>query len=226
MALLVHDPTIDQMRCPRCCFRRGLGAATGRGRPAPRQRDRDTGPGRAGPASGATTSHWPDARSTAPPARRGPAWPRLSARCLSERRSLVRRSPTGAAQCSRRLAMPEPSIQRARHAAGVHHLVEPRQRHQLVLVAAVRPAAVTPQTVAMDGGHRHALGGVGVAVGVGPDRLVGPAAGSLPPGRQPVNHGRLAGSDPLPKALAQVRKGGDEPAVGLAGPERGEPGEQ
>ena len=47
-----------------------------------------------------------------------------------------------------------------------------------------------------------------------------------PPGRQPVNHDRLAGSGHLPTALAQVRKGGDERPVGLAVPECGEPGEQ
>jgi hypothetical protein len=48
----------------------------------------------------------------------------------------------------------------------------------------------------------------------------------LHPGRQPVNQDRLAGSGHLPKALAQVRKGGDERPVRLAVPERGEPGEQ
>jgi hypothetical protein len=48
----------------------------------------------------------------------------------------------------------------------------------------------------------------------------------LHPGRQPVNQDRLAGSGRLPKALAQVRKGSDERPVGLAVPERGEPGEQ
>jgi len=113
---------------------------------------------------------------------------------------------------------PKPSIQQARHAAGIQHLVEPRQRDELVLVAAARPAAVTPQKVAM--------GGVGVAFGVVPDLLVGPSAGSLHPGRQPVNQDRLAGSGHLPKALAQVRKSGNERPVGLAVPERGEPGEQ
>src|SRR5215204_547070 len=40
---------------------------------------------------------------------------------------------------------PKPPIQQARHAAGVQRLVEPRQRDELVLVAAARPAAVTPQ---------------------------------------------------------------------------------
>ena len=39
----------------------------------------------------------------------------------------------------------------------VKHLTDPRQRQQFVLVAATGPAAVTPQQIAVDCGHHHAL---------------------------------------------------------------------
>jgi hypothetical protein len=55
---------------------------------------------------------------------------------------------------------------------GVQGLADPRQGEQLVFVAAARPAAVAVQQVAMDGGDRDALGGVGVALGVIEDLLV------------------------------------------------------
>ena len=52
----------------------------------------------------------------------------------------------------------------------------------------------------MDGRHRNALGGVGVPLGVVQHLLVGPPAGSLHPGRQPVHAHRLAGCGPSPQA--------------------------
>jgi hypothetical protein len=50
----------------------------------------------------------------------------------------------------------EPAIQQAADLDIVQHVVQLRQRKQLVLVAAARPAAVAPQQVAPDGGHRQA----------------------------------------------------------------------
>jgi hypothetical protein len=59
---------------------------------------------------------------------------------------------------------------------------------------------------------------VGVPLGVVQDLLVGPPAGALHPGGQPIHHDRLAGCGYLGKPLAQVGQGGDEGAVGLAVP--------
>jgi hypothetical protein len=61
----------------------------------------------------------------------------------------------------------------------VKHLSDPRQRQQFVLVAATGPAALTPQQIAVDRGHHHALGGVGVALDVIQHLLVGPGPGPL-----------------------------------------------
>jgi hypothetical protein len=76
--------------------------------------------------------------------------------------------------------------------------------------------------VTMDGRHRHALGGVGVALGVVEHLLVGPGSGPLHPGGQPVDHGRLAGGGHLGKALGQVGQVGYEGPVGLADPKLGD----
>ena len=72
----------------------------------------------------------------------------------------------------------------------------------------------------MDARQRHALGGVGVALGVVQHLLVAPAGGSLHPGGQPVHAHRLADLGHLPKALLQLVQGGDEGAVRLAEAER------
>jgi hypothetical protein len=45
----------------------------------------------------------------------------------------------------------EPPVQQAGGLDVVQHVVQPRQRKQLVLVAAARPATVAPQQVAVDG---------------------------------------------------------------------------
>jgi hypothetical protein len=72
---------------------------------------------------------------------------------------------------------------------GVQHLVQPRPREQLLLVAAARPApshhSRSPQTV--DSARPWA---VGVPLGVVQDLLAGSSAGSLHPGRQPVQADR------------------------------------
>jgi hypothetical protein len=60
------------------------------------------------------------------------------------------------------------------------------------------------------------LGGVGVALGVVQHLLVGPPAGALHPGGQPVHADRLAGGGHLRKPLAKVVQAGDEAPVGLA----------
>jgi hypothetical protein len=93
-------------------------------------------------------------------------------------------------------------------------------------VAAARPAAITPQQVAPDGRHRKTLRGVGVALGVVQDLLIGPGPGPLHPGRQPVHAHRLAGLGHLRKAIAEVGEGSDEGAVGLAVPEGGQGAQQ
>jgi hypothetical protein len=121
---------------------------------------------------------------------------------------------------------PKPPVEEGHHAVSVQYVTEPRKLDQFLLVAAPRPAAVTPQQVTVDGGHGQALGGVGVALGVVQHLLVAPGAGSLYPGRQPVDHDRLAGAGHLPKALAQLGEGGDEGAVGLAEPQRGQLAQQ
>ena len=72
----------------------------------------------------------------------------------------------------------------------------------------------------MDGGKRHALGGVGVALGVVQHLLVAPPGGSLHPGGQAVHAHRLADLGHLPKVLLQLVRGGDERAVRLAEAER------
>jgi hypothetical protein len=87
-------------------------------------------------------------------------------------------------------------------------------------VAAARPAAITPQQVAPDGRHRKTLRGVGVALGVVQDLLIGPGPGPLHPGRQPVHAHRLAGLGHLRQQRTQVVQGGDKAAVGLAEAQR------
>jgi hypothetical protein len=104
----------------------------------------------------------------------------------------------------------------------VKHLSDPRQRQQFVLVAATGPAAVTPQQIAVDRGHHHALGGVGVALGVIQHLLVGPGPGPLHPGGKPVDAHRLTGGGHLHQPIAQISQAGDERAIGLAHPERGQ----
>jgi hypothetical protein len=56
--------------------------------------------------------------------------------------------------------------------------------------------------------------------------LVGPPAGSLHPGGQPVHHDRLAGCSHLREPVAQVVEAGDEGAVGPAIPQRGQGAKQ
>jgi hypothetical protein len=104
----------------------------------------------------------------------------------------------------------------------VKHLSDPRQRQQFVLVAATGPAAVTPQQIAVDPGHHHALGGVGVALGVIQHLLVGPGPGPLHPGGKPVDAHRLTGGGHLHQPIAPISQAGDERAIGLAHPERGQ----
>jgi hypothetical protein len=99
---------------------------------------------------------------------------------------------------------PKPPVQQAGDPGGIQYLVQSRQRQQLVLMAAARPAAVVPQQVAVDGGQRQALGGVGVPLGVVEHLLVGPPTGPLHPGRQPIHARRLAGCGHLRKQLVQV----------------------
>jgi hypothetical protein len=120
----------------------------------------------------------------------------------------MRRSPTGACQCSRGLASPGTLIQQADHRDVVPYPIQPRQRHQCVLMAAARPAAVHPQQVAVDARDGQALGGVGVPLGVVRHLLVGPPSGSLHPDDQPVRAHRLAGASHLRKPPTQVVEDG------------------
>jgi hypothetical protein len=89
-----------------------------------------------------------------------------------------------------------------------------------VLVAAAGPASVDPQQVTVQGRHRDALRGVGVALGVVQHLLVAPARGSLHPRGQPVDQDRLAGLGHLRQPQAQVVQAGDEGPIGLADAER------
>ncbi len=89
-------------------------------------------------------------------------------------------------------------------------------------MAATGPATVTPQQVAVDRGHHHALGGVGVALGVIPHLLVGPGPGPLHPGGKPVDAHRPTGGGHLHQPIAQISQAGGERAIGLAHPERGQ----
>jgi hypothetical protein len=61
-----------------------------------------------------------------------------------------------------------------------------------------------------------------MALGVVQRLLVGPAPGSLHPGRQLIHHDGLAAAGNLGQQLAQVIEAGDEGAVGLAVPQRGQ----
>src|SRR6266536_274606 len=158
------------------------------------------------------------------------AQPRLQA---VERPLRVAEPVLGAAVPDRGVPVPaalgqpaEPAVQQGGDLDAVEQLAKPCQLDELVLVAAARPAAVQPQQVAVDGRQRQALGGVGVALEVVQDLLVGPPSGSLHPGRQPVHHDRLAGCGHLPKPVAQVLEGGDEDPVGLAVPQAGQRAEQ
>jgi hypothetical protein len=71
----------------------------------------------------------------------------------------------------------EPAVKQAGDLDLVQRVVEPRQLDELLLMAAARSATVHPQQVAVDGRHRKALGGVGVALGVVQHLLVGPPRG-------------------------------------------------
>jgi hypothetical protein len=93
-------------------------------------------------------------------------------------------------------------------------------------MAAHGPATVTPQQIAVDGRQRHALGGVGAPLGVIQDLLVGPPAGALHPGRQPIHAHRLADLGHLRQPFAQVWEGGHERPVGPAQPQRGQLAQQ
>ncbi len=66
------------------------------------------------------------------------------------------------------------------------------------------------------------LGGVGAPLGVIQDLLVGPPAGALHPGRQPIHAHRLPNLGHLRQPFAQVLEGGHERPVGLAQPQRGQ----
>jgi hypothetical protein len=68
----------------------------------------------------------------------------------------------------------------------------------------------------VDGRHRKALGGVGVALGVVQHLLVGPPPWPLHAGPKPVHQRRLAGASHLRQPAAKLVQAGDEAPVGLA----------
>ena len=166
-------------------FMWGPAAATGRGRSAHPRRGRRPGLGTAARASGAAPR----------PCQVGdrPLHQRAQPRLQPVIGPLGVAEPVdGAAVPDRgmpalaRLGQPtESAVQQAGDLDVVQHLVQPRQHQQLVLVAASRSAAVHPQQVTPDRADRQPLGGVGVALEVVQDLLVGPASGSLHQGRQP-----------------------------------------
>src|SRR6266536_3427083 len=134
---------------------------------------------------------------------------------------MVRRSPIGAHQCSRSLAMPR----------------NPRSSRLATLVASSTPSSPDSRTSSCSwqlpgqppSHHNRSPQMVDTArpwavwawrLASQEDLLVGPGPGALHPGPQPVEHDSLAGVGPLLQALAQLGQGGDEGAVGLTEPQR------
>ena len=168
-------------------------------------------------------ARWPIACSTSA---RSPAWQRLNARCASLSRSLVRRSPTGAAgargpwPCR---GTPGPPGRRPRRRPAPHQA----PTAQAAPARGSCPASPHPPTA----GHPRwwtapGPGRCGVPLGVIQDLLVGPPGWPLHPDAQPVHPHRLAGFGHLLKQRAQVLEGGDKRAVGLAEPQAGQRAEQ
>jgi hypothetical protein len=140
----------------------------------------------------------------------------------SLRRSLVRRSPTGACQCSRVLAIPR----------------NPRSSRLATPLASSTSRSPDSSTSSCSGSTRASPrrttagrprwrsppgpGRCGRGVCVVENLLVDPSAGSLHPGGEPVDAYRLAGACHFHQPLAQVGQGGDEGPVGLAVPEGGQ----
>jgi hypothetical protein len=126
-----------------------------------------------------------------------------------------------------RLGQPsEPPVQQADDPNIVQRHLQPCQPQQFLLVAASRPVTVAPQQVAVDGRDGKALGGVGMALGVVQDLLVGPPSGALHRGGQPVQAHHLTGLGHFPKPLAQLVQAGDEGPVGLAEAQRAQRAKQ
>jgi hypothetical protein len=158
------------------------------------------------PARCVTTRRWPDDRSTAPPARVAlPGSGRRPAGCRRAGPWCGGPRP-GYASARDPWPCPKPPVQQARHAAGVEHLAEPGQRDELVLVAAARPAAVTPQQVTPRRWTPPGPGRCGRGVWRHTRPSGWPFRWGAAPGRQPVDHDRLAGECLLRQPLAQVRK--------------------
>jgi hypothetical protein len=128
-----------------------------------------------------------------------------------------RRSVQALARCpiacsTGRAARPGGGCGRVRPACAGLGCVGPRSAR-----ASARALAIprNPQQIAVDGRQRHALGGVGVPLGVRQDLLVGPPAWALHPGRQPIHAHRLADLSHLRQPFAQVLEGGlDVPVAG------------
>jgi hypothetical protein len=71
---------------------------------------------------------------------------------------------------------PKPAVDQGDNLGASSTPPDLREREQFVLVAAPGPATVAPQQVAVDGGHRRALGGGGVTLGVVEHFLAGPGS--------------------------------------------------
>src|SRR6266511_3568839 len=163
-------------------------------------------------------ARWPIDCSTSA---RSPACRRLSARCSSVSRSMVRRSPTGACQCWRVLASPRnPRSSRLGTSTPSSTPSSPASaRSSCSWQLPGQPPSThsrSPQTVDTD--RPWAVWVCRLASQE--HLLVGPGPGALHAGGQPVHADCLAGAGHLPKQFAQVVQGGDAGAVGLGEPER------
>ena len=135
---------------------------------------------------------------------------------------MVRRSPTGACQCWRCLAMPRtPRSSRLATSTSSSAWSSPASWMSSCSwqLPGQPPSTHNRSPQMVDTANPWAVWACRLASQE--HLLVGPAAGALHPGGQPVHHDRLAGTCHLRKPAAQVIQAGDEAAVGLAGPQRG-----
>lgn len=132
---------------------------------------------------------------------------------------MVRRFPTAACQCWRVLAMPR-NLRSSRLATSTSSSTSSSLASASSSCSWQEPGqppshhSRSPWVVEM---ARPGRCGCGASRRRGPSGW--PGAGALHPGRQPVQANRLAGCGHLGKPPAQVVEGGDEGAVGLAGPQ-------
>jgi hypothetical protein len=168
-------------------------------------------------------ARWATACSTSA---RSPACSRLSARCWSLRRSMVRRSPTGACQCARALASPRKP--RSSRLATSTPSTAPASPDSVSSSCSWQLPGQPPSTHSrspqrVDSATPWAVWG-GAWRPRTPSGWPSPwAAAPGSPGRPPAPPHRRG---PSPKASGHAGRGGDAAAVGLAEPQRCQGAEQ